>query len=181
MCSAIAEGASSDWSALLLVPERGTSEGAAALAYSGFSLSMAIARLGGAWLQRRFGPTRTLAGGAACAGAALLAAALVPSSVVGLVGFALAGGGLAASFPIALSLAGEAGKRADDSGGEREIAFVTGLAYCGFFIGPPAIGGIAQLTSLSPSFVAVSVVATLIAPAAIFARRARTREQALSH
>jgi MFS family permease len=179
LCSAVAEGASSDWSALLMVTHRGTSEGAAALAYSGFSLSMAIARLGGAWLQRRFGSTRTLAGGAACAGAALLAAAVVPSSVVGFVGFALAGAGLAASFPIALSLAGEAGKRADDSGGEREIAFVTGLAYSGFLVGPPAIGGIAQVTSLSTSFVAVSVVVTLIAPAAIFARRARTRELAI--
>jgi MFS family permease len=181
LCSAIAEGASGDWSALLLVSERGLSEGTAALAYSGFSLSMAIARLGGAWTQQRFGATRTLVGGAACAAAALLATALVPSPLVGFVGFAAAGAGLAACFPVALSLAGEAGKRADDSGGEREIAFVTGLAYSGFLVGPPAIGGIAQLTSLSTSFVAVSLVVALIVPAATFARRARTRVQALIH
>jgi MFS family permease len=177
MCSAIAEGASSDWSALFMVTERGMSQGAAALAFSGLALAMAVTRLAGAWFQRRFGATRTLVGGAASAGIGLLAAALVPSSVVGYIGFVVAGAGLAAGFPIALSLAGEAGKRADDSGGEREIAFVAGVAYSGFLVGPPAIGAIAQLTSLSGSFVAVSFLAVLIAPAAIGAYRARSREQ----
>jgi MFS family permease len=89
----------------------------------------------------------------------------------------VAGVGLAGCFPIALSLAGEAGKRADDSGGEREIAFVAGVAYSGFLIGPPTIGAIAQLTSLSGSFVAVSILAALIAPAAIGASRARALEE----
>lgn len=177
MCSAIAEGASSDWSALFMVTDRGVSQGPAALAFSGLALAMAVTRLAGAWFQRRFGATRTLVGGAACAGLGLLFAALVPSAAAGYVGFVVAGVGLAACFPIALSLAGEAGKRADDSGGEREIAFVAGVAYSGFLIGPPAIGAIAQLTSLSGSFIAVSLLAALIAPAAIGAHRARGREQ----
>jgi MFS family permease len=140
LCSAIAEGASSDWSALLLVTEQGMSEGAAALAYSAFSLAMALARLAGAWIQARIGATRLLAGGALCAGAGLCIAALIPVLAAGFAGFVLAGAGLAASFPVALSLAGEAGKRADDSGGERELAFVTAIAYSGFLAGPPAIG-----------------------------------------
>ncbi|WP_245975761.1 MFS transporter [Amycolatopsis palatopharyngis] len=178
LCSAIAEGASSDWSALLLVSEQGMSEGAAALAYSAFSLAMAVARLAGAWVQARIGPTWLLAGGALCAGAGLCVAALIPVPAAGFAGFVLAGAGLAASFPVALSLAGEAGKRTDDSGGERELAFVTAVAYSGFLAGPPVIGGIAQLTSLSVSFVAVGLVAALIAPAAIAATRALRREQA---
>jgi MFS family permease len=180
MCSAIAEGASSDWSALFMVTEHGLSEGAAALAFSGFALAMALARLAGAWLQERFGATRTLVGGAAVAAVALWTAALVPSPVpspvAGYLGFALGGAGLAAAFPIALSLAGEAGKRADNTGGEREIAFVAGVAYSGFLAGPPAIGAIAQVTSLSVSFIAVGLIAALIAAAAIGARRARDRE-----
>lgn len=181
MCSAIAEGASSDWSALFMVTEHGLSEGAAALAFSGFALAMALARLGGAWLQQRFGATRTLVGGAAVAAVALWTAALVPSPIAGYIGFALGGAGLAAAFPIALSLAGEAGKRADDSGGEREIAFVAGVAYSGFLAGPPAIGAIAQVTSLSVSFIAVGLVSALIAAAAIGARRARDRERVPAH
>ncbi|WP_158880556.1 MFS transporter [Amycolatopsis anabasis] len=176
LCSAIAEGASSDWSVLLLVTENGMSQGAAALAFSGFSLAMALARLAGTWLQRRFGATRALAVGAVAAGCGLVAAALLPFPVVGYAGFALAGAGLAASFPIALSMAGDAGKRADDSGGEREVAFVTAIAYTGFLAGPPMIGGVAQVTSLSVSFVVVGCIAALIAPAAVAASRARARE-----
>ncbi|WP_157357808.1 MFS transporter [Amycolatopsis nigrescens] len=177
LCSAIAEGASSDWSALLMVTEHGVGDGAAALAYSAFALAMAIARLGGAWMQRRYGATRALAGGAAVAAIGLTAAAVLPVPAVAYVGFALAGAGLAACFPIALGLAGEAGKRADDSGGEREIAFVTAIAYTGFLAGPPLIGGIAQATSLSTSFVVVAVVAAIIMPAAIGAGLARRRER----
>nr|WP_166462765.1 MFS transporter [Amycolatopsis acidicola] len=176
LCSAIAEGACSDWSALLLVTSQGLSQGAAALAFSVFSLAMATTRLGGAWVQNRFGPTRTLAAGAALAGVGLVTAALAPVAGLAYAGFALAGVGLAASFPIALSLAGAAGQRGDGGGGEREIAFVTSIAYCGFLAGPPVVGGIAQLTSLSASFVVVGLLAAVIAPAAVGAGRARHRE-----
>ncbi|MEU3272015.1 MFS transporter [Saccharomonospora sp. NPDC006951] len=178
LCSAIAEGASSDWSALLLTSEQGAGEGPAALAYAGFALAMAFARLGGSWLQARYGPARVLATGAALAAAGLTFAAIAATPAVSYVGFALAGGGLAACFPVALGLAGEAGKRADDSGGEREVAFVTAIAYTGFLAGPPVIGGIAHLTSLSVSFVAVGVVAAVIVPAAVGATRFAARERA---
>ena len=176
LCSAIAEGASADWSALLLVSAHNIGQGAAALAYAGFSLTMALTRLAGAWVQRRLGATRTLVLGAVLAGAGLVVAAVVPVAVVAFAGFGLAGAGLAASFPIALSLAGASGKRVDDTGGEREIAFVTTIAYSGFLVGPPMFGGIAQVTSLSTSFVVVGLLAALIAPAAVGAGRARHRE-----
>ncbi|MDQ0376665.1 MFS transporter [Amycolatopsis thermophila] len=177
LCSAVAEGASSDWSALLLVTEHGAGQGAAALAFTAFSLAMAVTRLGSAWMQRRLGATRTLVIGAVVAGTGLLMSAVVPVAGVAFAGFVLAGMGLAAAFPVALSLAGEAGERADGSGGEREIAFVTTVAYTGFLAGPPLIGGIAQATSLSASFVLVAVLAALIAPAAVGASRARHRER----
>ncbi|NKQ56804.1 MFS transporter [Amycolatopsis sp. K13G38] len=176
LCSAIAEGASADWSALLLVSTHQIGQGAAALAYSGFSLAMAFTRLGGAWVQQRLGATTTLVIGAALAGCGLVTAAVVPVAALAYVGFGLAGVGLAASFPIALSLAGASGQRADDTGGEREIAFVTTVAYSGFLAGPPMIGGVAQATSLSTSFVVVGLLAAVIAPAAVAAGRARHRE-----
>ncbi|HKS44497.1 MAG TPA: MFS transporter [Amycolatopsis sp.] len=176
LCSAVAEGAGSDWSALLLVTEQHVGQGVAALAFAGFSLTMAVTRVFGSWVQRWFGATRTLVVGALLAGCGLLLAATVPAAGPAFAGFGLAGAGLAAAFPIALGLAGATGKRADDSGGEREIAFVTTIAYSGFLAGPPLIGGIAQLTSLSASFVMVGVLAALIAPAAIGAGRARHRE-----
>jgi MFS family permease len=180
LCSAVSEGASSDWSAYLMVTEHGVGEGAAALAYSVFALAMALARLTGAWTQRRFGATRCLAGGAALATAGLLLSALTPLPALGFAGFALAGAGLAAAFPIALGLAGEAGKRADGGGGEREIAFVTAIAYTGFLAGPPLIGGIAEVAGMSASFTLVALVAAVILPAALGAARAGHRERARS-
>ena len=178
LASAIAEGACSDWSALLMTTERGVGQGAAALAYSGFSLVMALARLGGAWTQRRFGATRALAAGAGVAALGLLCTAAIPLAFFGYLGFALAGAGLAAAFPLALSLAGDAGKRADGTGGARELGFVTAIAYTGFLAGPPVVGGIAQATSYSVSFVFVALMAALIVPAALAARRSRRREEA---
>jgi MFS family permease len=178
LCSAIAEGASSDWSALLMTVERGVGQGAAALAFAGLQLVMGLTRLAGPWAQRRFGPTRCLAVGATLAAAGLVAAATIPVAAVGYAGFALAGAGLAASFPLALSLAGDAGKRGDGTGGEREIGFVTAVAYTGFLGGPPIVGGIAQATDYNAAFVFVALVAALILPAAVAARRSRRREEA---
>lgn len=175
--SAIAEGASSDWSALLMTSLHGVGEGPAAFAYAGFALAMALARLGGGWTQQRFGATRTLAVGAGVAAAGLVATT-IPVAAFGFVGFALAGAGLAAAFPIALSLAGDAGKRSDGSGGERELAFATTIAYTGFLLGPPLIGWIAQVTSLAVSFLVVGLTAALIVPSALAAARAGKREKA---
>lgn len=176
LASAIAEGACADWSALLMVNERGVGQGAAAFAFSAFTLVMALARMGGAWMQRRFGATRALAAGATVAAAGLLCAAMVPSAFFGYFGFGLAGAGLATAFPLALSLAGDAGKRADGTGGAREIGFVTAVAYTGFLAGPPIVGGIAQATSYGVAFVFVALTAALIVPAVLAAHRARRRE-----
>src|SRR5207302_10380751 len=117
--SAIAEGASGDWSALFLVRERAVAESTAATGYAVFSVAMAISRLLGERWQRRWGPYRLLTGGATLASIGLFAAALVPWWPVSFLGLALAGAGLAFCFPVALSLAGAAGRRAGGSGGER--------------------------------------------------------------
>ncbi|GAB2972563.1 MFS transporter [Saccharothrix stipae] len=176
LCSAIAEGAASDWSALFFVNERGVSEAAAAAAYAGFSIAMATARLLGEPAQRRLGPYRLLAMGAVVAAAGLALAVLVPLPALGYVGFALAGLGLAFAFPVIMDLAGDAGKRADGTGGEREIGLVTTVAYTGFLLGPPVVGGIAHVSNLSVSLGFVAVVIALMVPAVLLARRSRARE-----
>jgi MFS family permease len=174
--AAIVEGASADWSALYSVDERGMSEAAGAVTFSVFSVVMGIVRLVGEQLERRFGAVRILIGGSLLAGLGLLMTALVPVAWLAFVGFALAGGGLAFAFPVALDLAGAVGRRGDGTGGEREIGFVTTIAYSGFLIGPPMIGGIAQLTNLEFAMGFAGVVAVLIAPAALASAAARRRE-----
>jgi predicted MFS family arabinose efflux permease len=174
--SAIAEGATSDWSALFFVSERGLSEAAAASAYAGFSIAMAAARMFGEPVQRRLGPYRLLATGAVVAAAGLALAVLFDVPALGFVGFAFVGLGLAFAFPVIMDLAGDAGKRADGTGGEREIGLVTTVAYTGFLIGPPLVGGIAHASSLSVSLGVVAGVIALMVPAVLLARRSRARE-----
>lgn len=174
--AAIVEGASADWSALFSVRERGMSEAAGAITFSVFSVVMGIVRLLGEQIERRFGAVKILVAGSLVAGAGLLLTALVPVAWLAFVGFALAGGGLAFAFPVALDLAGAVGRRGDGTGGEREIGFVTTIAYSGFLIGPPMIGGVAQLTDLSFAVGFAGVVAVLITPAALAAAASRRKE-----
>jgi len=176
LCSAIVEGASGDWSALFAVRERGFGEAAAAVTFSVFCVAMGVVRLVGEHAERRFGAVRLLVGGALVAGLGLMLTAFVPVAWLTYVGFALAGGGLAFAFPVALDLAGAVGRRGDGTGGEREIGFVTTIAYSGFLIGPPMIGGVAQFTNLEVAIGFAGVIAVLIAPAALASAAARRRE-----
>jgi MFS family permease len=176
LCSAIVEGGSGDWSALFAVRERGMGEAAAAVTFSVFCIAMGLVRLFGEQAERRWGADRMLVGGALVAGAGLLATAIVPSGPLAFVGFGLAGGGLAFAFPVALNMAGAVGRRGDGTGGEREIGFVTTIAYSGFLVGPPMLGGIAQVTNLEVAIGFAGVVAALIAPVALAAAAARRRE-----
>lgn len=176
LCSAIVEGASGDWSALFAVRERGMDEAAAAVTFSVFCVAMGIVRLLGEQAERRWSPQRLLVVGAMAASFGLLLTAIVPGAAVAYLGFALAGGGLAFAFPIALNLAGAVGRRGDGTGGEHEIGFVTTVAYSGFLIGPPMIGGVAHITNLEVAIGFVGVVAAMIIPIALSAAAARHRE-----
>ncbi|MBB5957651.1 putative MFS family arabinose efflux permease [Saccharothrix tamanrassetensis] len=176
VCSAIAEGATADWSALFFVRERELSEAVAAMPYAGFSIAMVIARLVGEPVQRRLGPYRLLGSGAVVAAAGLALAVLVDAPVAGFVGFALVGLGLSFGFPVVMDLAGDAGRRADGTGGEREIGLVTTVAYTGFLVGPPMVGGLAHVSSLSIALGVVAFITALIVPTAWLARNARARE-----
>lgn len=174
--SAIVEGANGDWSALFGVRERGMSEAAGAVTFSVFCIAMGVVRLLGEQIERRFGAVKVLVGGSLMAGLGLIMIAIVPFAWLAYVGFAMAGGGLAFAFPVALDLAGAVGRRGDGTGGEREIGFVTTIAYSGFLIGPPMIGGVAQLTNLEFAIGFAGVIALLIAPAALASAAARRHE-----
>jgi MFS family permease len=179
LCSAIAEGAAADWSALFMVRERGMGDAAGAYAYAGFSIAMALARWFGEPIQRALGPHRLLAAGGGVAATGLALTVAVPFPVAGYLGFGLAGLGLAFSFPVVMDLASETGKRADGSGGERELGLVTTIAYTGFLAGPPIVGGLAHVSSLVVSLGFVALVTALIIPATWLARRAARQPTAV--
>ncbi|MET9595540.1 MFS transporter [Streptomyces sp. NPDC006516] len=163
LCTAYGEGALAEWGALHLSQDLNAAPGLAAAGYSLFALTMAIGRLSGTTLLERFGQTRTLVAGGATAAAGMLLGALAPAVWLALLGFAVAGLGLANIFPVAV---GRAGALAGPSG----VAAASTLGYGGMLLGPPVIGFLADWFSLP---VALTTVTVLAATAAVLGYAAR--------
>jgi MFS family permease len=163
-CGLLSEGAAYDWSTVYLRDDLGTPEGLAVSAYAAFTLTMTVGRLVGDRLRGRFG-SRALLGSAALVAAAGLGVGLAIGHVVAAVaGFALLGAGLSCIAPITF---GAAGKASGLPAGPA-IAAVTTMGYLGFIAGPPAIGGLGQLTSLPAALILVVALTALVA---VMARR----------
>jgi MFS family permease len=98
--------------------------------------------------------------GAAVAGAGSMLAAIATLAPIALAGIVLAGAGCSVCAPTHVSLAGRAA-------GEHERATVVGslttLMYLGFLVGPAAVGGVAELTTLRASLGVVAALAPVLA------------------
>ncbi|PWI19807.1 MFS transporter [Streptomyces sp. Act143] len=154
-CAVFAEGASLDWSAVYLRDQLETSAGLAAACTTGFTLTMAIARLAGDRIVDRYGSVRTVraSGVLAVLGGLLIVAARNPA--MAMTGFALMGLGIAVVVPLCFAAAGRSG-----SNPSLAIAGVATITYTSGLVAPSAIGTIAQATSLLVSFVLVTVLAS---------------------
>lgn len=158
LAAGLGEGAAADWSAVFLADVVGTTQSQAALGYAIFSATMVAMRLCVDGLITRFGPVAT-------ARAAGLFAALGTALVVGpatlpltLAGYVLIGMGYAAVIPMAFSRAA-----ADpDVPAGQAIASVATLGYGAMLMGPPAIGFLAELTSLRLALALVGAAALAI-------------------
>ncbi|MFK4101758.1 MFS transporter [Streptomyces sp. NPDC019531] len=153
-CAVFAEGASLDWSAVYLRDQLETSAGLAAACTTGFTFTMAVARLAGDRVVDRFGSVRTVraSGVLAVLGGLLIVFADHPAVAMG--GFALMGLGIAVVVPLCFAAAGRSG-----SNPSLAIAGVATITYTSGLIAPSAIGTLAQATSLMVSFMLVTVLA----------------------
>src|SRR3954466_15177834 len=142
----VTEGAMGDWSGIYLKHDLGASGSAAATGFAGFSLGMALARITGDELNRRWGAGRLLSGGMALVTVALAGVLLIGDPVVAVIGFALIGVGIANAVPLLFSAAGRAPARVPPSGPSLAAVFTFG--YTGFIVGPPLIGVLADAISL---------------------------------
>jgi predicted MFS family arabinose efflux permease len=138
----VTEGAIGDWSGIYLRQDLGSSAAAAATGFTGFSLGMAIARLGGDWLNERLGAGPLLRGGMSVVALALAALLQIGQPVPAVIGFALIGLGIANAVPILFSAAG----RHEPAGPSLAAVFTVG--YTGFIVGPPLIGVLADTIGL---------------------------------
>ncbi|MEV5318113.1 MFS transporter [Streptomyces sp. NPDC052687] len=164
LCTAYGEGALADWGALHLEQDLGASPGVAAIGYSCFALAMTVGRLSGTVLLERLGRTRTVVAGGATAAVGMLLGALAPWLWAALLGFAVAGLGLANLFPVAV-------ERAGALSGSNGVAVASTLGYGGMLLGPPAIGFMADWFSLPAALTSVAVLAALAALIGLTTRR----------
>lgn len=159
-----AEGIMYDWSVLYLKQEVGMAQDRAALGYAAFSAAMAAARFGGDALRARYSEMKLLRNGALLAGGAMAVVLLSASPWVALPGFVLVGFGMALVVPMLFNAA----TRVPGVSRAAAIAAVSSIGYAGFLIGPPMIGGIAHVASLT---LAMGVIVLACALLALSARR----------
>jgi hypothetical protein len=165
-CAVFAEAAGADWAAVYMREMLGSGHATAAATYGVFAASMAVTRLAGDRVVRRFGAAPTVRWGAAAgaAGGALIVARLGTAPTIA--GFGLLGLGIAVVVPLAFAAAGRVGSARGPAGTGNAIAGVATIAYGSGLAAPGAIGGIADLTSLAWSFVLISALVLAIALAA---------------
>jgi predicted MFS family arabinose efflux permease len=164
----IAEGAIYDWSVLYLQQELGSPQKQAALGYASFSAAMAATRFAGDALRGRFAPALLLRGSALLAAASMALVLMTDRPWLALIGFAGVGMGFANVVPILFAAA----SRVPGVEPARGIAAVSAAAYLGFMAGPPVIGFVAKLGSLTLALYIVVAFATALAAAARYSEPA---------
>ena len=150
----IAEGAASDWGAILLRDDMGFGKGVNASAFATFSLAMITSRFLGDRALDHFGPRKTVLLGGYLGGIGLGAGIAIglPLSdsypllalIVVNIGFACAGIGIGPMFPAYILAASQIPGVASSVA----IARVGVIGLAGYFVGPSVTGVIAQVTSL---------------------------------
>jgi MFS family permease len=160
------EGASADWSGVYLRDELGTTAAVAALGFTAFSVTMTLGRIFGDRLVDHFGSTTVVRAGGSIAAVGFGLALLVAQPAAAIVGFACLGAGMSGVVPIVFRASGHVPGMAAGVG----LAAVSSTGYLGFLVGPPTIGGLAELFGLP---VALGVLVLLAAAVALLARTTR--------
>ena len=143
-CGMTGEGSMVDWSAIYMHTVVGRTKAFSALAVGSFATAMTIGRLFGDRLIDRVGKQTILFCSCFAAITGLSIALLFISAPVVLTGLFLVGLGLSNVVPVTYSTAGNI-KGIEPAAG---IAIASTIGYSGFFIGPPAIGYLADAYGL---------------------------------
>lgn len=168
-CALISEGAMADWSAVYLRNTLDTTPAYAAAGYAVFAAAMVVGRFAGDWATARLKPFRIISYGGVLVAVGLGLGLLIGEPWSALVGFAIVGLGLACSFPVLLSVAGQVPGMPPGVA----ISAVAMLGYTGFLVGPPVIGFVAEVTGLR---IGLSVVVLLGIAMVVLARFVRWPE-----
>src|SRR4051812_15711177 len=150
-CGAFVEDAGGSWSAVYLRDELAAGAATAGLGFVALSTAMTIGRLTGDRAVDRFGQRRVVRAGGALTAAGMGLALALPSIPTAVLGFALAGLGVATLVPAVYHAA-------DELPGLRRgvgLAVVNWLLRIGFLISPPLVGVVADAISLRVALLTV--------------------------
>ncbi len=147
-CAMLGEGAMAEWSTNYMRDTMAVREAFAPAALFTYSFAMLVGRLLGDKLRMRWGDPKLLRISSVAAVAGTLLITLASWVSISLLGFLIAGLGLATVVPLAYSRAGNV-KGIDPGLG---ISMVTTIGYSGFIIGPPIIGWLGDWQDLQFAF-----------------------------
>ena len=151
VCGAFVEDAGASWSALYLRTELDAGAASAGLGFVALSVAMTVGRLTGDRVVDRFGQRRVAQAGGALTAAGMGLALALPSVSSTLLGFALAGLGVATLIPAVYHAADELPGLPHGTG----LTAVNWLLRIGFLLSPPLVGALADATSLRVALLAV--------------------------
>jgi len=152
------EGAVLDWSALHLKDRLDLGAGVAATGFAAFAATMAAGRFVGDWLRARVAAVPLVRASAFLAAAGLAVALAAPMPALAVAGFAVVGLGMSNLVPIFIS----ASARIPGHAPGTAIAAVATMGYVGFLAGPPVIGAVAEVTSLTLALALIVLACLLI-------------------
>lgn len=138
------EGAMADWSAVYMTNIFGSSPGIAGLSYTIFALFVALGRFGGDGLKAKMSTPRMAQSFVTIALVGLIVTRFAPSEMIAFLGIAFLGLGVSVGFPLSVTAASNLRVGSSAS----NVAFLTQMSLCGFLIGPPLIGLVAEMSDM---------------------------------
>lgn len=170
----VSEGAMGDWSALFLRVVHHLPDGTSGYGYTCFAGLMVLGRFAGDPIVSRFGEPRVIRLGGAISAAGLLLVLFAKPLPAVLLGFTLAGAGLANASPVLYRTAGTLPGFAPGEG----LATAVGVGYAGLLIGPPLLGLLAHAAGYRSIFVVLLGLSMILACAASLVRSAASGRSA---
>lgn len=158
-CGAFVEDAGSSWGALYLRGEVGVGAAAAGLAFVSLQVAMTVGRLTGDRVVDRFGQRRVARLGGVAIAVGMGLALAVPSLATTLVGFALAGLGVATLVPAVMHTADELPGLPAGVG----LTVVSWLLRVGFLVSPTVVGLVADAAGLRVALLGVVAAGVVVA------------------
>ncbi len=157
-CGAVVEDAGASWGAIYLRDDLGTAAAVAGLAFVALQTAMTVGRLTGDRVVDRFGQRTVVRVGGVVTAVGMGSALAFPSPASALIGFALAGLGVATLVPAAMHTGDELPGLPAGVG----LTVVSVLLRVGFLASPPLVGLTADTISLRVGLLGVVIAGTVV-------------------